>query len=492
MPRAMMNDLLVILPGITGSVLQRNGKDIWNASWRTLWSAALSLGGSIQSLQLGADDLDADVAPDGVRATALIEIPHLVAGLAKVDGYTNLFETLTESFELYECGPDDETAGNFLKFPYDWRRDIRASARRLARVLHHKLDLWRQDGGTADSRAIIIAHSMGGLVAQYALDALDGWPDCRALISFGTPYRGSVKSVEFVANGLKALGVDMSRTLRSFPSVYQLLPRYAMVATGSGERRVSELAVELGLDPALAGAHVEMHAELDAARQRHRDDARYLVDGYVTIPVVGTRQSTFQSAAWDGHALTVSGAAPSNVDPVLADGDGTVPRVSAIPPSQSRPVDFRGYFVAEQHASLQNQFFVLGDLVDRLKQLQAANIKALQGGLATALPKPLSVEVDDLYGSGEPVILAARPADAVEGTAPGVVAKVEPAAGGAAVEVGLEPGADGWSRASVGGLAPGLYRVEVAAGGRDFARFLPVHTLFEVAGDGQAMNRGRS
>ena len=190
----------------------------------------------------------------------------------------------------------------------------------------------------------------------------------------------------------------MSRTLRSFPSVYQLLPRYAMVATGSGERRVSELAVELRLDPALVGAHVGMHAELDAARKRHRDDARYFADGYVTIPVVGTRQSTFQSAAWDGLALTISCAAPSNVDPVLADGDGTVPRVSAIPPSQSRPVDFRGYFVAEQHASLQNQFFVLGDLVDRLKQLQAANIKALQGGLATSLPKPLSIEVDDLLG----------------------------------------------------------------------------------------------
>ncbi len=153
MSKAMMNDLLVILPGTTGSVLRRDGKDVWNASWRALWSAARSLGGSIQSLRLGADDLDADEAPDGVKATSIIEDAHLVPGLFKVDGYTKLFETLTESFDLYECDPDDEEAGNFLKLPYDWRRDIR---RQLAaarfRIVRHKLDSSGGRTGTAVSR----------------------------------------------------------------------------------------------------------------------------------------------------------------------------------------------------------------------------------------------------------------------------------------------------------------------------------------------------
>ena len=40
----------------------------------------------------------------------------------------------------------------------------------------------------------------------------------------------------------------------------------------------------------------------------------------------------------------------------------------------------------------------------------------------------------------------------------------------------------GASRAVITGLGEGLYRVEVAARGPDAEMFLPVHTIFEVAG----------
>ena len=104
--------------------------------------------------------------------------------------------------------------------------------------MSRKLALWRRDGGTDGSRVILVAHSMGGLVAQYFLEALEGWRDCRALVTFGTPYRGSVNAVDVLANGLRPLGVDLSAPLRSFPSVYQLLPRYAMIGADSGSLRV--------------------------------------------------------------------------------------------------------------------------------------------------------------------------------------------------------------------------------------------------------------
>ena len=126
--KAEMTDLVVMLPGITGSVLQRGGRDVWNLSARAGWSVAASLGGSIRSLRLEGDDPDADDAPDGVRASALIEDLVLVPGLYKLDGYTMLPRKLAEEFVLRPCGPDDDAAGNFLKFPYDWRRDVRASA----------------------------------------------------------------------------------------------------------------------------------------------------------------------------------------------------------------------------------------------------------------------------------------------------------------------------------------------------------------------------
>jgi hypothetical protein len=323
---------------------------------------------------------------------------------------------------------------------------------------------------------------MGGLVSQYFLEALEGWPDCRALVTFGTPYRGSVKAVDFLVNGLRKLGIDLSGTLRSFPSVYQLLPRYPMVAAGSSPQRVVELAQPLGLDRPGLRAHVELHEQLDAAWERHKDEDRYRSDGYLTIPVVGTRQPTLLSAAWDGRELAVARSAPAGHDPGMADGDGTVPRVSAIPIAQSAARDFRGYFEAEQHASLQNQVFILGDLVDRIKLLLDKKLGAVLGELPPSLPGALCVQAEDLYGPGEPVRLAARAADAVPRAEPELVAIVEATSGGSRVEVLLEPDEDGWSRAALVGLAPGLYRVEVAARGRDYARFLPVHTLLQTAG----------
>src|SRR5512135_3285584 len=115
MSAATMDDLAVLIPGITGSVLSRDGRDLWNLSARTVWRTVISLGDTVRSLRLEYDNLDADVAPDGVTATTLIEDAHLVPGLCKVDGYSLLPKVLGEEFELYECGPDDDRAGNFLK-----------------------------------------------------------------------------------------------------------------------------------------------------------------------------------------------------------------------------------------------------------------------------------------------------------------------------------------------------------------------------------------
>mgnify|MGYP001795614995 CR=1 FL=1 len=51
-----MRDMVVILPGITGSVLQKDGKDIWAISGQAFWQILYSLGASIQKLKLTQDD----------------------------------------------------------------------------------------------------------------------------------------------------------------------------------------------------------------------------------------------------------------------------------------------------------------------------------------------------------------------------------------------------------------------------------------------------
>jgi hypothetical protein len=45
--KVRMRDIVVLLPGITGSVLQKDGKDIWAISGQAVWKALTSLGSSL-------------------------------------------------------------------------------------------------------------------------------------------------------------------------------------------------------------------------------------------------------------------------------------------------------------------------------------------------------------------------------------------------------------------------------------------------------------
>jgi triacylglycerol esterase/lipase EstA (alpha/beta hydrolase family) len=102
---------------------------------------------------------------------------HLIPGLWKIDGYSKMSHYLQRQFAV--------TPGkNFFAFPYDWRRDSRVAARRLK----EQTDRWRRESPGA--KLILIGHSMGGLVARYFVECLEGWRDTRRLITIGTPTGG--------------------------------------------------------------------------------------------------------------------------------------------------------------------------------------------------------------------------------------------------------------------------------------------------------------
>ena len=65
MPRKAMRDVVVCLPGITGSVLQKNGRDVWNISGGAVINALTTLGHSIGDLKLENDPPDVDDLGDG-------------------------------------------------------------------------------------------------------------------------------------------------------------------------------------------------------------------------------------------------------------------------------------------------------------------------------------------------------------------------------------------------------------------------------------------
>ncbi len=479
MPKRRLRDIVVLLPGITGSVLQKDGRDVWAASGAAAWGAARTLGGALRGLTLGDDDAEIDDLGDGITAPRLISAPHLVPGLQKIDGYTAVARMITDGFVI-ESKPGHPS--NFIEFPYDWRRDNRVSARALQRTVRDHLGRWREYSGAADARVILVAHSMGGLVARYYLEVLEGWQDCRALITFGTPYRGSLNAIDFLANGYKKLFLDLTEMMQSFTSVYQLLPIYAALGTAEGFRRVAETPGLPGIDHTRAAAALAFHREIESAVTRHQADDAYRDHGYRVLPVIGTRQDTRQSAVLRDGRVAISSELPDGVDEALGDGDGTVPRLSAIPIELSD--EYRDTFVAERHATLHCNPAVLVDLRGRLEQMQVSGLGAIRGPEIDedAPQRPaISIQLDDLYVPDEPVTIHARLVNLDPHSEPLEVriAAADPAVAPASV-CAMRPDGDGWV-AEIPGLPPAVYRVTVGPVAQRLSP-APVHDLVEVAG----------
>jgi hypothetical protein len=471
--------MVVLLPGITGSVLQKDGKDVWAISGQAAWGWLRSLGDSLQELALGGDD------PGGIVAARVMPDAHVVPGLVKIDGYSATAKMVTETFDIVRGSIWDARPANFIEFPYDWRLDNRTNAQRLAELVSDRLPRWRKHTGNGDAGVIFLAHSMGGLVVRYFVEVLGGWRDCRALITFGTPYRGSLNALNFLANGYKRLFTDLSEVMRSFPSMYQLLPIYRALRIGEDYVRVAEAASVPGIDRARSEDALAFHREIEAKVDEHRKDPDYLDKGYVIVPVVGTRQPTLQSAVLAGGRVTAGAELPSWIDPLLTDGDGTVPRASAIPIELSDA--YRDSFVPERHGSLQCNRSVLDDVRGRLEQMQVRGLRAVRGpeeSPAAAERPAIALDLDDLYVAGEPVTLRAGLVNAQGAPGP-LRARIEPvavsSAGATVAAAALEftEGPDGWTLAPEE-LPPGLYRVEVRTAKAGPLAPPPVHDLFEV------------
>jgi pimeloyl-ACP methyl ester carboxylesterase len=446
MPRKAQRDVIVTLPGITGSVLQKDGKDVWNVSGGAALNALRTLGGSIKHLQLKEDPPDVDDLGDGITAPRVIQDIHLIPGLWKIDGYSKLRKHILETFDV-------EAGRNFFEFPYDWRRDNRVAARRLAHSSEQWLANWRESSGAHDAKLILVGHSMGGIIARYFLECLDGWRSTRALITFGTPYRGSLGAVGTLANGVRKFGIfDLSDMTRSFTSIHQLLPTYPCLDDGKGGFvRLTEAEVP-NVDPAKVAAAAAFHQEIADAVTKHEDDDAYRHDRYTIRPIVGILQPTAQSARIDGKGVRL---ADRHGDEDLG-GDGTVPRPSAT------PLEFDekdAMFSAERHASLQNDDHVLLQLTGVTSGI-SINFAAYREAFPTI---GLSVDIDDAYEPGEPITVRARPEQDVQETLVAVAIDTETGAESARGE--LHAADNGWRTTDLTPLAEGTYRVTVFGSG---------------------------
>jgi pimeloyl-ACP methyl ester carboxylesterase len=490
-----MRDVIVLLPGITGSVLQKDGVDAWVISHQAICTALTNMSSTLAALEVNVPDPKPnelagliqnnphalDDLGDGVRATRLMPNVHMIPGLWKIDGYSTTKQLILDHFKLtegsIESDLDDSSPANFFEFPYDWRRDNRIAAYRLKHILGQKLQAWRDHSGATDAKLILIAHSMGGLVSRYYLEALEGWHDCKLLVTFGTPYRGSLDAVNYIVNGYKKLFVDFTKIVRSCPGVYQLLPDYQVINAVNGltatQHRVDEITLP-NLDRSRASDALGFHAEINAAVKQHLNDPAYR-DGLHIEAIVGTHQPTSQSATLENNKLTMTQTILTPRYENFVDGDNRVAQISAVPPEHYKALN--ATYFAERHSSIQTNSNVLGHIIKLLEMTQIPNVPLR--GIQDFRPirrGAISVELDDLYAPDEPVIVRAH---VVDGEPVQLEVRLQHSETQQSQTILLQGEHDTWQDATLEGLTPGLYRIQVRAvsGGFD-----AVHDIFEVAG----------
>lgn len=457
-----IHDLVVVLPGIMGSTLYRDGRPVWAPSGGALIDAIKGLGQSLGDLALPPDIGDGHPG-DGIAPVTLMPDLHLLPGLWTWNiGYGRLLDWLKTRFDLLPPDPrEPERIPNLLPVAYDWRLSNRYNARRLKGIVEPALGRWRDQGGPcADARLIFICHSMGGLIARWYLEQEGGAAWTRHLITLGTPHRGALEALSQLINGVpKALGPlrkPLDAFVRSLPSVYQLLPEYACIETPGGLCKTTEVTLP-ALDPGLVTDAMAFHNRLDAAPRPN--------PAYHLHPIVGTWQPTATTAriGANGAIESVETIAGANEF-----GDGTVPRLAATP-SNMPPGGPGTVWVADQHGALQSNRAVF----DQLEGILTA------GRVVHRAPvgMEIGVHAEPLLLVGEPLVVKARFAGAEQLA---LLAILSDAAGQRVAQRPLRPAGDGLMATFDPPPAPGVWQIKVGGVGAAAALVAPVATMVVV------------
>ncbi len=232
-----------------------------------------------------------------------------------------------------------EVAGfNPVFHPFDWRGDLMQLGRELMQTIER---------GGDDRPVMLVAHSMGGLVARAAL-AHDKSGRIGKLIQLGAPNAGSFAPVQALravyptvqkvaALDYQHSAEELARTVfRTLPGLYQLLPTGARDFFDPRSWPDDALAP----DAALLAKARKSRAQLAPA-----DDRCFLIAGVdqETVVAADIRDSQFEYT-------------------LRRDGDGTVPLDSA------RWSGARSWYVAENHGGLTMNNLVLAAVDDILRR----------------------------------------------------------------------------------------------------------------------------
>jgi len=294
-------ELLVVVPGIQGSVLTFNDERVWPPS-------------VLEAIFGYPEDKFDLLREDHLEPTALIDSV----------GPVSFYESLLE--DVGRCG--------FSKNSDHWRRSNIDTAHCLAQALD---EAWEDTYQQIES-ITLLAHSMGGLVCRFLIESgrYDDRPwfsQLSKLITLGTPHSGAPKAL-WMLNGKErqsGLSPEQVKELASdprFPSVYELVGPESAPFTWQPEQHTQpprvmspfseEIAQGLDLVDTNISIAKSFWSHLDAGNKPDFID-------YLTL--VGTSLETIVRNSWAGGT---QGLLPIER---RDGGDGTVPSFSAVLPN---------------------------------------------------------------------------------------------------------------------------------------------------------------
>jgi hypothetical protein len=485
--RGKVKDLVIVVPGMLGSRLDWNGTPLWGDGSPTFVEWARGRGGDLAHLSIGSDDPVAEDLGDGVSPVALVDTPFVAGRFLKHAGYGGLSTFLVRELGL--------RAGENLRFfPYDWRRDLRAAARRLARDSTRWLAEWRERSGNPSARIAIIGHAMGGLVGRCFVEVEEGWRDVSRLIAIGTPFHGSLRALDLLYFGLDfatyGLAIpDLTPVARTLTSLYELLPQYPTIQTFTGEKRTPfELRIPSFEQVKLERAR-QFHRDLIDHHARNRSNTSY--ESMRTTQFVGVGQPTADQARLLANGTL---ALETESEAATYDGDGTVTRSSA----EAEPGAFEAHsiYLPQTHGLLVADPVVWGHLAKLLLESSDAprapllrfTLRRAAGGRLRVEPDSIAVSVARPFvKSGQTLEIRALARSAFGTPLVGLrlvarvaqTARVGPRARAASVRLSPIRDQPGWYAGRVRATAPGVYRVSASTSERALSAFRP-GDLFEV------------
>lgn len=311
--------LVVVIPGIGGSKLA-------DASGTIVYRDGL---GPLLSVIRDPSVLDPN---NELRPVGLIG-PCSVICWQLITGYDGLLNGISKGLGL---SPGRVvTAGEKLvdpdatvvAVPYDFRRSVEHIANDLDRVVRERAQ---------GRRVVLVAHSMGGLIASWWWAFLSEGIDVDQIITLGTPFRGAAKAIDVLVNGMRIgpyVPQAVTDMVRTWDSVFDLLPHYQVVDGNDKYRYPYELPSDI--TSAVAGFSGKARAAYAKNQRLHKAMVnKSLESGRNPFTVYYSQgHTTLGCASIDAHSnqLVVAKGNPRAIPASWDGGDGRVPAFSAIP-----------------------------------------------------------------------------------------------------------------------------------------------------------------